>query len=131
MEQIDSRISGMQQCLLRHPEVILAALIGSRAKGLANDASDWDLAVMVNPALSPLARFETLQRLQFSLAEKAGIQVEQLDLVDLHAAGLAMREQVANHGILLKGENTLAWSHFLVRTWRELEEFAWERQHAA
>lgn len=65
--------------------------------------------------------------MQLSLAAGAGIPVEQLDLIDLSAAGLAMREQVANHGLLLKGDNSLAWSHFLVRTWRELEEFAWEQ----
>ncbi|MDR3409547.1 MAG: nucleotidyltransferase domain-containing protein [Formivibrio sp.] len=127
----DSRFESLQKCLDGNPQVILAVVVGSRADGLAREDSDWDLAILTDPSLPAMARFDELQRLQWSLAAEAGIPVERLDLIDLSAAGLAMREQVANHGLLLKGENTLAWSHFLVRTWRELEEFTWEQQHAA
>lgn len=131
MNQARDPLSALQECLLRHHETLFATLVGSRVNGTAHDGSDWDLAVMLDPALSPLTRLDTLQRLQISLAATMGIPAEQVDLIDVRAAGLAMREQVANHGLLLKGDNTLAWSHFLVRTWRELEEFAWEQQRAA
>lgn len=127
----DNTLNRLQEYLSCHSHVLIAVLVGSRASGQIHEGSDWDLAILVDPSLPAIARFDELQRLQLSLAAGAGIPVEQLDLIDLSAAGLAMREQVANHGLLLKGDNTLAWSHFLVRTWRELEEFAWEQQRAA
>lgn len=127
----DNTIKRLQECLSCRSLVLIAVLVGSRASGQIHEGSDWDLAILVDPSLPAIARFDELQRLQLLLAAESGIPVERLDLIDLSAAGLAMREQVANHGLLLKGENTLAWSHFLVRTWRELEEFAWEQQRAA
>jgi hypothetical protein len=42
-----------------------------------------------------------------------------------------MREVVANQGIPLKGEQTLAWFHFLTQTWAEVEDFYWRKNHAA
>lgn len=127
----DSWFESLQKSLLSDQHVSLAVLVGSRADGMAREDSDWDLAILIDPSLPSMVRFDELQRLQLSLAAEADIPVERLDLIDLSSAGLAMREQVANHGLLLKGENTLAWSHFLVRTWRELEDFAWEQQRAA
>ena len=131
MSTLDDRCQRLQVSLAQDQSVSLAVLVGSRANGTAREDSDWDVAIMVDPALPAMMRFAELQRLQVSLALQAGIPIEQLDLIDLNAAGLGMREQVANQGILLKGDNTLAWSHFLVRTWRELEEFTWEQQRAA
>lgn len=131
LNSVDDRCLRLQACLASDQSVVLAVLVGSRIHATARDDSDWDLAIMINPALPPTTRFEEMLRLQISLAGGAGIPVEQLDLIDLSAAGLAMREQVANDGLLLKGDNTLVWSHFLLRTWRELEEFSWEQQRAA
>lgn len=65
------------------------------------------------------------------LARLLGITPERIDLVDIPSARLAMRAVVAEEGLLLKGDNTLAWSHFLLRTWEELEESYRERRHAA
>jgi hypothetical protein len=42
-----------------------------------------------------------------------------------------MRGSVAEEGLPLAGEDTLAWAHFLLRTWRELEDFYWERHQEA
>jgi hypothetical protein len=42
-----------------------------------------------------------------------------------------MRASAAEEGLPLTGQDTLAWAHFLQRTWRELEDFYWEKQHAA
>jgi len=42
-----------------------------------------------------------------------------------------MRAVVAEEGIPLKGEDQIVWNHFLGRVWRELEDFEWEKQHAA
>ena len=52
-------------------------------------------------------------------------------MIDLPRAGLAMRALVAEEGISLKGEDSLAWNHFLGRVWRELEDYEWDKEHAA
>jgi hypothetical protein len=56
---------------------------------------------------------------------------EKIDLIELRRANLAMRAEVAETGVPLKGEETLEWARFLTRTWRELEGFYWEQDHAA
>jgi hypothetical protein len=65
------------------------------------------------------------------LAQTLTISDEKVDLIDLAAAGLTMRAAVAEEGVVLKGEDSLAWNHFLLRTWRDLEDYYWERAHAA
>jgi len=42
-----------------------------------------------------------------------------------------MRAAVAEEGVPILGDNSVAWAQFLCRTWRELEYFYWERNHAA
>ena len=105
----------------------LAILVGSRATGSTNAGSDWDIAIQWPVALSlfdTLARTETLRR---SLAALVGVAEDRIDLIDLPRARLAMRAEAAEDGVPLKGEDSLVWNHFLARTWRELEEYAWEQ----
>jgi len=109
----------------------LAVLVGSRATGCAHHGSDWDIAIQWPAALDlfdNLARSETLRR---EVAAVLGVAEELIDLIDLPRARLAMRAVVAEEGIPLKGEDSLAWNHFLARTWRELEDYAWEQTRAA
>ena len=109
----------------------LAVLVGSRATGRDHAGSDWDIAIQWPAALSlfdTLARTETLRR---ALAAVLGVTEEHIDLIDLPRARLAMRTVVAEDGIPLKGEDSLAWNHFLARTWRELEDYQWEQARAA
>ncbi len=42
-----------------------------------------------------------------------------------------MRAVVAEKGIVLKGDATLAWHYFLQCTWRKLEEFYLDQCYAA
>jgi uncharacterized protein len=65
------------------------------------------------------------------IAQALTIHSDHVDLIQLSAAKLAMREVVANQGIPLKGEQTLAWIHFLTQTWAEVEDFYWRKNHAA
>ena len=109
----------------------LAILIGSRAVGGAHAGSDWDIAIQWPGALSlfeNMAHTETLRR---DLAKVLGVTEEDIDLIDLPRARLAMRAAVADRGVPLKGEDSLAWNRFLSRTWRELEDYAWEQARAA
>jgi predicted nucleotidyltransferase len=121
----------LQQVLEAQPDLELAVLVGSRAEGRARPDSDWDIAIQWERELTlleNLANTETLRRL---LATALGVEEDRVDLIDLPGAGLAMRALVAENGISLKGEDSLAWNHFLGRTWRELETYEWEKQHAA
>jgi predicted nucleotidyltransferase len=119
------------QTLCDEPQLEFAVLVGSRATGTAYQASDWDIALQWDVQLdwiTVLGKTETLRR---KLAESMGVALDDIDLIELRRANLAMRANVAEAGLPLKGEDTLAWAHFLRRTWRELEDFYWEQSHAA
>ena len=108
-----------------------AVLVGSRANGRARPDSDWDIALQWrsgNDWLSDLGAQEDLRR---QIAAALGVAEQSVDLIDLARAGLAMRAAVAEEGVVLFGEDSLAWARFLTRTWRELEDFYWEQSHAA
>ncbi len=124
-------IRTLAQALLGEPDLAFAVLVGSRATGKARADSDWDIALQWHPQLdwfAVLANTETLRR---KLALALGVAESAIDLIELRRANLAMRDSVAEDGILLVGEDTLAWAHFLLRTWREVEDFYWDKQHAA
>lgn len=108
-----------------------AVLVGSRATGKAHEASDWDIALQWSPQIdwmTAVSRTETLRR---TLAGALQVDESRVDLIDLRRANLAMRAAVAEDGLPLTGEDSMAWMHFLRRTWRDLEDFYWERRHAA
>ena len=123
-------IPAIRKILQAEPGLELAILVGSRANGAARPDSDWDIAIQWRrdmPWEDSLANSETLRR---KLAAALGVAEDHIDLIDLPRAGLAMRALVAEEGAVLKGEDSLAWNHFLSRVWRELEEHEWEKQHA-
>lgn len=112
-------------------ELDLVLLIGSRVAGRARDGSDWDFAVQWKKGTPFEQVLEKTEVLRGQLANYLGTATDKIDLVDIPSARLAMRAVIAEEGLLLKGDNTLPWSHFLLRTWGELEDFYWEKQHAA
>jgi predicted nucleotidyltransferase len=121
----------LAQSLNGQPHLEFAVLVGSRATGQTHDASDWDIALQWSPQLGwvdVLAYTETLRR---RLAVALQTPESTVDLIELRRANLAMRASVAEEGLPLVGVDSLAWAHFLKRTWRELEDFYWEKQHAA
>ncbi len=124
-------ISTIQQVLQTQTELELAVLVGSRADGCAHPESDWDIAMQWKREMSMLDNLANTETLRRKLAVALGIGEDRIDLIDLPRAGLTMRALVAEEGIPLKGEDTLAWNHFLGRVWRELEAYEWEKQHAA
>lgn len=117
--------------LAAQPELDFAVLAGSRANRSAHAQSDWDIALQWDYQLdwfTIVARTETLRR---ALATVLGVDESKVDLIDLRRANLTMRAAVAEEGQPLAGEDGLAWMHFLRRTWRDLEDFYWDSQHAA
>ena len=117
--------------LQQQPEVGFAVLVGSRATGKASDASDWDIALHWSPSLDLWTILASTEILRRALAGALGVPEGSVDLIDLHRANLTMRASVAEEGLPLFGEDSLAWARFLTRTWRELEDYYWDQQHAA
>lgn len=126
--------SDLQRVLLAWNDLAFAVLVGSRAAGAARSDSDWDIALYWcdgQPWLDRVAKTETLRR---ECAKALGVVEARIDLIDLANANLAMRAAVAEEGLPLTGGESVAWARFLRRTWRELEDFYWEKErseHAA
>jgi predicted nucleotidyltransferase len=117
--------------LQAQPELEFAVLIGSRATGSASPESDWDVALQWSPTLDWLVRLGYTETLRRQLAKAVGVAETRIDLIDLPCANLAMRASAAEEGKPLIGEESLAWARFLRRTWREIEEFYWDKLYAA
>lgn len=113
------------------PDLELAVLIGSQADGTATPRSDWDIAVLWERHITGLARLQYMETLKQKIADVIAIHKDQIDLIDIVSARLAMRAVIAEEGIVLKGEETLAWSHYLTQTWGKLEDYYWRLSHAA
>ncbi|MEE9355844.1 MAG: nucleotidyltransferase domain-containing protein [Methylococcaceae bacterium] len=121
----------LRKLLDEEPAIEFAVLVGSRANGNAQLDSDWDIALQWNVQLDwmeVLGKTETLRR---KIAKVMGIESNKIDLIELRRSNLAMRACVAESGVPLAGEDTLAWAYFLTRTWRELEYYYWDQSHAA
>ena len=121
----------LTDALSGEPQLEFAVLIGSRATDTAHSDSDWDIALQWRADLDwldVLANTETLRR---KLAKTMTTTIDKIDLIELRRANLTIRANVAENGVPLMGEDSLAWGHFLKRTWRELEDFYWELSHAA
>ncbi|MDY0213259.1 MAG: nucleotidyltransferase domain-containing protein [Desulfuromonadaceae bacterium] len=108
-----------------------AVLVGSQASGNNRSDSDWDFALYWKHGLGFLEQLAATEQLRKHLATILHVEITGIDIIDLHTARLGIRSVVAEEGIVLKGAETLAWCHFLQRTWRELEEVYWEDVYAA
>ena len=113
------------------PQLQFAVLVGSRATGAAHAHSDWDIALQWSPQLDWMTVLSKTETLRNTLAEALHIAPSSIDLIELRRANLAMRASVAEEGLPMCGQESLARMRFLQRTWRELEDFYWERRHAA
>lgn len=87
---------------LRHPQLQLLALHGSRANGTAHPQSDWDFAFLADEGLD-------VAQLQLDLV--TALRTESVDLADLNRASAVLRLQVATHGVVC-WERDDAWFRF-------------------
>ena len=113
------------------PQLELAVVIGSRATGTSHSGSDWDIAIQWQRDLSFIEQLAVSEKLRNELSKILSVSEQEIDLIDLPTARLAMRAVIAEEGIALKGGDSLAWHRFLQRTWRELEDQYWEKIYAA
>jgi len=124
-------LSQLITALAQVPELELAVLLGSQVNGSATAQSDWDIAIRWVNGTLPADQLALEAKLVQLIAQTLAIHPDKIDLIQLMAAKLAMREVVANQGLPLRGEQTLAWFHFLTQTWAEVEDFYWRKNHAA
>ena len=125
------KIEALKHLLQAYPHLELAILVGSRALNTVTQHSDWDIAIRWKKGINNLALLEQAEALKQKIAEAIAIHPDQIDLIDMTTARLAMRAVIAEEGVMLKGDDTLAWSHFLTQTWGELEDYYWRKHHAA
>ena len=116
----------LQRLFAEFPELEIAVLVGSRATIKHRPDSDWDFAIQWQRTDHSWGRLGDTETLRNRLAKRLGVADDDIDLIDLPTSRLAMRDVVASEGIPLKGGGTLAWMHFLHRTWRDMEDFKWD-----
>ncbi|OGS95982.1 MAG: hypothetical protein A3H31_03275 [Gallionellales bacterium RIFCSPLOWO2_02_FULL_57_47] len=126
-----NKTESLKKLLQTIPDLELAVLVGSRANGSATDKSDWDIAIRWERRVNGLDSLQRCEELKQQIADAIDTHKDQIDLIDIPLARLAMRALIAEEGIVLKGESSLAWSHYLTRTWGELEDYYWRQHNAA
>lgn len=87
------------------PDLVVAYLFGSVARGDEAPGSDVDIALLAPGPLDPLARFDLQERLATLLGRD-------VDLVDLSAASTVMRVQVLADGEVLYDGDRAARERF-------------------
>ena len=112
-------------------ELELAVLIGSRAQNRVRSDSDWDIAIQWQAGFELIDLLDRTESLRRKIGSLVGLPDTCIDLIGIPGARLAIRSVIAEEGLVLKGEEDPAWSRFLLRTWRELEEYYWETIYAA
>ena len=119
----------LQSVLEQEPSLELAVLVGSRADNRAHENSNWDNAIQWKREISAFDNLADTETLRRKLAKSINVDETKIDLINIPSAKLAMRAVIAEEGLMLKGEDDLAWNHLLSRTWRELEIYEWEKQN--
>lgn len=127
---IDTAKSNAQSVLAQRAGLAFAVLVGSRAIGTAHEDSDWDIALQWANKLTGTHRLMAAEQLRQDLRHALQVREDQIDLIDLEDARLAMRALAAEEGTPLIIADDLAWVRFLQNTWAELEDNQWRAQHA-
>ena len=95
MDKLDNQL---REVLASFPQLILALVFGSVAKGLQRIDSDLDIAVAAKQALKANEKMAIIA----ALAEKTGRPV---DLIDLKVVGEPLLGQIVQHGRRLMGSD--------------------------
>ncbi len=111
------------------PNLDLAVLFGSYAKGTASAKSDVDVGVHFgSTSMTKACRWSELSRLEIDLSRQVSKTVE---VVDLGAAPPLLRFEVAKDGVLLIDRTGRGWVNFryqAMRDWYDWAPFA-RRMH--
>jgi predicted nucleotidyltransferase len=130
-DSVTPQIQLLEQSLRQQTDLAFAVLVGSQRNGQAHAQSDWDIAVQWREELELMDKLTQTELLRHTLKKSLNIEEQQVDLIDIAHARLAMRALVAEEGQVLVVNDELAWVRFLKTTWFELEDHYWREQHAA
>ena len=128
---VTPQIQLLEQSFRQQTGLAFAVLVGSQRNGQAHAQSDWDIAVQWREELELMDKLTQTELLRHTLKKLLNIEEQQVDLIDIAHARLAMRALVAEEGQVLVVDDELAWVRFLKTTWFELEDHYWREQHAA
>ena len=129
--QIDTIKSTTQAVLVQHEDLVFAVLVGSQATGTGHARSDWDIAIQWSLKMNGEDKLIATEELRQGLRHALVVEEDQIDLIDLTDARLAMRALVAQEGLPIQITDDLAWIRFLQNTWAQLEDNQWRQHHAA
>ncbi|MHB1273890.1 MAG: type VII toxin-antitoxin system MntA family adenylyltransferase antitoxin [Rhodanobacter sp.] len=90
-------IQQIQAALMKHPEIELAIVFGSIARGDAGRHSDVDVAMQLPTPLG------VEQKMQL-IADIAAMTGRPVDLIDLRTVGEPLLGQILKHGQRIRGE---------------------------
>lgn len=130
-DSVTPQIQLLEQSFRQQTGLAFAVLVGSQRNGQAHAQSDWDIAVQWREELELMDKLTQTELLRHTLKKLLNIVEQQVDLIDIAHARLAMRALVAEEGQVLVVNDELAWVRFLKTTWFELEDHYWREQHAA
>ena len=108
-------IEKLQALLAEFPQIQLAALFGSLARGTERPESDIDIAVQSNKPLSAAERIAITEAIALAFNRP-------VDLVDLRKAGQPLLDQIVSTGIQVVGSRHL-WGDLIYRNIMENEDF--------
>lgn len=108
MESSNRIIQKIQTMAKKHENVAVLWLYGSRAKGLEQADSDYDLAVAFNhfPDDAWQQRLQP-ENLAHEWAEKLGLEEKKLSVIDINHVPIQLAMAVIEHGKLLQSNNEL------------------------
>ena len=92
-------LAALQHAIEQHPDIQLAYIFGSLAKGTARPESDADIALQTTMPLTPASKMKLIE-------DFAQITGRPIDLIDLRHVGEPLLGQILQHGIRVKGSNS-------------------------
>lgn len=104
-----------QQVLARYPQIELAYVFGSVARGTARPDSDIDVAVQAARSLATAARMQWIEALALATGRP-------VDLIDLRTTGEPLLGQILKHGVRIIG-NDAAHAELVLRHLYAMEDF--------
>lgn len=125
MDEREQKIEKLKEYFAKRDDVVMAFLFGSQASGRVHTESDWDIAVYFKPEVVPIEYQE--QRREYPEEEKVWNDCTHIlqmntDLIVLNRV-YATTADVALSGIPLVIKNRALFIEFMLRVWREAEDF--------
>lgn len=114
---MDGLLERLRQCVASLPEVRLAVLFGSIARGKAEPRSDVDIGVLLDPDTP-----DAWDRVEVELGRAVGDRT--VHVVFLKEAPPLLRFEIAKDGVVLHQDQDVLWTDFKTRAM--LDWWDWE-----